>query len=306
MAFSAACLLAVSCGPSKHTMQIEMRYPSKSGADLTGKLVSVVYLEGDDPRASAFNEQIAAGLAYGVEQDYQLEEGSIGIYRMRASAGGNYSSRDSLVNLLMDTGADFVFLIDTVSLGQMTMSGATHVAVPVSADSAYVSSGSVPFTIWMSSFDAMDKSGEVRRYKGSSVARPDVYSDGKTDPAVLIERAYGVLDRQGFDTGKGMAGTFAPQWKREIYVLTYFDSQKWYDALGKASDYDWKGAIDVWFSLLDSRDMLKRSCAEYNISIACLMLGDAGLASEWLDRSDADSQLPMSENLRKRIDLRIR
>ena len=51
--------------------------------------------------------------------------------------------------------------------------------------------------------------------------------------------------------------------------------------------------------------MLKRSCAEYNIAIACLMLGDAELAIEWLDRSDADCNLPMSEALRKRISARL-
>ncbi len=55
----------------------------------------------------------------------------------------------------------------------------------------------------------------------------------------------------------------------------------------------------------ESKDMLKRSCAEYNIAIACLMLGDAELAIEWLDRSDADCKLPMSDVLRKRLSARL-
>ena len=41
-------LAVVSCGPSRHAVQVEMRYPSKSGLDLSGKTVSVVYLENDD------------------------------------------------------------------------------------------------------------------------------------------------------------------------------------------------------------------------------------------------------------------
>jgi hypothetical protein len=34
------------------------------------------------------------------------------------------------------------------------------------------------------------------------------------------------------------------------------------------------------------------------------MLGDYELASEWLDRSDKDNRLPLSDALRKRIDAR--
>ena len=75
--------------------------------------------------------------------------------------------------------------------------------------------------------------------------------------------------------------------------------------LDRAEAYDWKGAMDQWFLLLNSNDPLRRSCAEYNIAVACYMLGDYSLASQWLDRSDADSKLPnMSDNLRKRIDSR--
>ncbi len=151
----------------------------------------------------------------------------------------------------------------------------------------------------------MDKSGNVRTFAGSSTARPDVYSDGASDSSAMIGKAYVALDAEGFAAGEAVAETFAPQWKREQYTLTYFDSSRWYDALSKASDYDWKGAVDVWISLLESKDMLKRSCAEYNIAIACLMLGDAELAIEWLDRSDADCKLPMSEALRKRISARL-
>ena len=73
----------------------------------------------------------------------------------------------------------------------------------------------------------------------------------------------------------------------------------------KAEQYDWKGAMDIWIELLSSNDMMKRASAEYNIAVACYMLGDLDLASEWLDRSDADNKLPtLSDALRKRIEAR--
>ena len=83
--------------------------------------------------------------------------------------------------------------------------------------------------------------------------------------------------------------------------LAYFDSEKWYEPLIKAEQCDWYGALELWLQLLQSKDPLKRSCAEYNIAVACHLLGDNKLASEWLDRSDAECELSMSSSLRKRL-----
>ena len=62
--------------------------------------------------------------------------------------------------------------------------------------------------------------------------------------------------------------------------------------------------MDIWFELLETNDVMKRSCASYNIALACYMLGDYQLAIEWLDLSDKENKLPISDALRKRIDAR--
>ena len=74
----AACLLAVSCGPSKHAVHVEMRHPSKSGIDLAGKIVSVVYFENDDVVATDFCEAMAKD--FRLRSDYSC--GSSGIFRL--------------------------------------------------------------------------------------------------------------------------------------------------------------------------------------------------------------------------------
>ena len=84
-------------------------------------------------------------------------------------------------------------------------------------------------------------------------------------------------------------------------TLAYFDNEKWYKALDRAEAYDWKGAMDMWMTLVSTNDMLRRSCAAYNIATACYMLGDYDLALEWIDQSDKDNKLPYSDALRKRI-----
>ena len=290
----------------KHAVHVEMRHPSKSGIDLAGKDVSVVYLETDNTVANAFSEGMADAFAYTLEQDYGTGEGSVGIYRMPMSPDGNYASKDSLFNILMDTGADVVFLFDTVRLGTIVIGGATRVASPRSADSTFVSRASMPYTMKLFCFDAMDQKEQVKTFGGTSVARPDVYSDGRRTSKELMDKAMKNVDKDGWNAGVLVAESFKSQWKHEQYSIVYFDSSdKWFEAMLKADQYDWKGAMDIWLDMLKTKDMMKRSCAEFNISVACYMLGDYNLASQWLERSDEDNKLPISDAMRKRIDQRL-
>ncbi len=306
IAISAVCLTLASCAPMKHAVHVEMRHPSRSGVDLAGKDISVVYLETDNTVANTFSEGMADGFAYTLEQDYGTGEGSVGIYRMRMSENGNYASRDSLFNILMDTGADVVFLFDTVRLGTIVIGGSTRVASPSSQDSSYVSRATMPYTMKLFCFDAMDQKEEVKAFGGTSVARPDIYSDGKRTSGELMKTAMKNIDADGWNAGVLVADSFKSQWKHEQYSIVYYETEKWYDALVKAEQYDWKGAMEIWLGLLDTGDLMKRACAEFNISVACYMLGDYHLASEWLDRSDEDNKLPISDAMRKRIDQRMR
>ena len=298
--------LAVACGPTRHSIHVEMRHPSKSGIDLAGKNISVVYLENDNPLNNGLGKGIADGLAHAIEEDNGTGFGSVGIYMMRAQQEGVYSSRDTLINLLIDTGSDLVFLVDTLATGELTMGGSTSVAAPVSPDSSYIATGNLPFTMKLYCYDGMDKSDKVHTYNGSSVAVPYAYSNGRESASTLKERAVSSLSELGFEAGSTVSNSFKAQWKHEQYSVVYFDTTQWIKALNYADAYEWKEAMDIWLELLDTNDMLKRSCAAYNISVATYMLGDYDLASEWLDRSDADNKLPLSDALRKRINERKR
>ncbi len=295
----------VSCGPSKHAVHVEMRHPSKAGVELTGKNISVVYLENDNRISTDFSESMADGFAYTLEQDYGTGNGSIGIYRMRRNPGGNYASKDSLFNILMDTGADVVFLFDTVKFGNMSVDRPSKVSYATSPDSSYITSGTIPFTLKLYCFDAMNKDEKVQSFGGTTMAKPAVYSNGKDDSTSATRKAWDALGAEGWDAGLEVAESFKAQWKHEQYSIVYYDNPKWYDALEKAENYDWKGAMDIWIELLDTNDLMKRSCASYNLAVSCYMLGDYPLATAWLDRSDADNKLPVSDALRKRITSRM-
>lgn len=298
-------LTLAACGPIRHAVHVEMKHPSKSGIDFTGKKIAVVYLENDNDIATSLSEGMASGLAYSMESDQGTGQGSVGTYMMRVTSGGDYASRDTLVNLILDTDSDVVFLIDTISTGLMTIGGATSVSSASSPDSSYFSSGQLPFTMKLYCFDAMNMDEKVYSFSGSSVAVPFAYSDGRQSAAVIRERALQSLPEVGFEVGMNVASTFRTQWKHEQYSILYFDTpSQWYDAMELADQYYWKEAMDIWLGLLDTNDLMRRACAAYNISVASYMLGDYDLAKEWLDRSDADNKLPLSDGMRKRIEAR--
>ena len=299
-----ALMMFVACAPSKYTMHLETRYPSKSGLDLAGKNVSVIYLENGTEFKDGFSASMAESLAYNLEKDYGTGEGSVGVFRMTKSAGGDYASKDTLFNLLMDTGADLVFLIDTIRFGEMTVGGRSKVSYATVPDSSTVTLGSIPFNLRLYSYDAMNASEEVKNFGGTAIAQPEVYSNGTLSSEQLKAGAYKALPAEGWAAGEMLSKSFASQWKVEGYSIIYFDSPKWIAAAEKADQLDWKGAMDIWFELLDSKDVLKRSSAAYNIALSCYMLGDYKLAEEWLDLSDKDSELPLSSALRTIIEER--
>lgn len=254
--------IAASCGPARYAVPVEMRHPSKSGVDISGKTVSMVYLDNGNVSNSTVGEAFAGGFADALEEACGTGEGSVGVFKIESMPGAVYSSKDSLFNILMDTGSDIVFLLDTVT---------------------FINQGNMQYAVKLYCFDGMDKTEKVNLFEGK-------FSSPSAD---------------AWKTGNRVADSFVPQWKTEQYSVFYFDSDKWYDPLSKAISCDWNGALDAWLSLLDSKDMLKRSCASYNIAVACYMIGDYDLALKWLDRSDDENKLPQSDTMRKRIRQRI-
>lgn len=264
-------MLATSCGPSRHSIPVEMRHPSVSGLELSGKTVSVIYSNIGNPELDGINANMSSAFAKALEKEYATGEGSVKVYEVDGRAGV-YTEKDSLFNLLMRTGADMVFLFDAPDMGK----------------DAVVSG---PLVMKLYCYDGMDQNEKVHAFSGSTV----ITSADKLGMAL-----------EASETGKTVAESFFPQWKLEQYSIAYYDSSRWYDALMKAEQYDWKGAMDIWIALLDTNDMMKRASAEYNIAVACYMLGDVDLAGQWLDKSVRDNEMPtLTDALRKRIMLSL-
>lgn len=254
--------LAVSCGPNRYMLDVEVRRESRAGVDLTGKNVTIVYGVEGVAKHDLLVESMAEGFAWNVKDRYQDAVGQVNVCGMRSVS--DYANRDSMLNLLVKTGADLLFLMDKVQLQSSTLS------------------------FVLRCYDGMNQEDKVQSFSGNSVLEPMIDTEQ--------------IKTQGWAAGKEVALAFEPQWKHEQYSLYYFDAAAWYDAIYKAEAFDWKGAIDIWMGLLQTNNVLKRACASYNIATACYMSGDYELATKWLDAADKDAELVVSAGLRKRID----
>lgn len=288
-----------SCDPQAFSMNVEMRYPSSSGMSIDGKSVAVVYLNEDSAKDSVFNECLANGFASAIEKNYFNGAETVNLYKMPKVVGGVYSNADTLINLIVDTGCDIVFLFDAPEFGnvqikeQKTSTSGTYYPV------------SVPVAIKLYGFDSLSGSDTVRVWTGTRMLSANM--EASLGRQAAADSIWNRIGSSAENLGEVSARTFAPVWKEETYTFIYYESpEAWLAAAQYASDYKWNEAMKVWISLLDTNNPMKRSCAEYNIATACFLMGDNDLALKWLNSSDEDYPISLSKTLRKRIQTRSR
>lgn len=288
-----------SCDPQAFSMNVEMRYPSSSGMSIDGKSVAVVYLNEDSAKDSVFNECLANGFASAIEKNYFNGAEAVNLYKMPKVGGGVYSNADTLINLIVDTGCDIVFLFDAPEFGnvqikeQKTSTSGTYYPV------------SVPVAIKLYGFDSLSGSDTVRVWTGTRMLSANM--EASLGRQAAADSLWNRIGSSAENLGEVSARTFAPVWKEETYSFIYYESpEPWLAAAQYASDYKWNEAMKVWISLLDTNNPMKRSCAEYNIATACFLMGDNELALKWLNSSDEDYPISLSKTLRKRIQARSR
>ena len=288
-----------SCDPQAFSMNVEMRYPSSSGMSIDGKSVAVVYLNEDSAKDSVFNECLANGFASAIEKNYFNGAEAVNLYKMPKVGGGVYSNADTLINLIVDTGCDIVFLFDAPEFGnvqikeQKTSTSGTYYPV------------SVPVAVKLYGFDSLSGSDTVRVWTGTRMLSANM--EASLGRQAAADSLWNRIGSSAENLGEVSARTFAPVWKEETYTFIYYESpEAWLAAAQYASDYKWNEAMKVWISLLDTNNPMKRSCAEYNIATACFLMGDNELALKWLNSSDEDYPISLSKTLRKRIQSRSR
>lgn len=257
----------VSCSPSAYVLNLESRRPSESGLDLTGKSLSVIYLESADGRDSLFNNRAADALAYGLESEFFDGAEAVKVYNLIKDEDGDYASEDTVSQYVMLLDSDVVMILDTPAV-----TGNPSGRAPTLSSRLYV-------------YDSMagEDGGVTTLQSTASASLEDV--------------------SRAMNVGSALMRPLRSQWEHESYTVLYFEGlgRKWIDATLKADDLKWAEAIDMWMDLAKLKNPTQASCAMYDIALGCFMLEEYDLALEWLDASDKTLPLSLNRGLRKRI-----
>ena len=296
-----AALALAACSPQTLTLSVEMRHPSKSGIDLGRKSMSVVYMD-DGQADTTFSNGVASSLARSLEEDYFAGREAIGVYKIPADS----VSLNLMHDLVMDSGDDVIFLIGPPTFGEVALSDAKAVSNPVSVDSAFVTQAQVPYNAKLFVYDSMDKEDKLHVFRGNSILRGQIFSNGVTAPEYLKEKALDFKDFGAELVGKQISNRFVPTWKTEAISIYYYEGwdDDWTKAAVLAYEMNWKEAADIWMMKVYDDNYNRRACACYNTAVAFFMLGDLNLATKWLDRADQYGTPSLSPGLRQRIEAR--
>ena len=304
LTFASVLLALASCAPQAFVIRPEMRTASKSGLNLGGKSMAVVYLTGNESRVNQFNASIADGFASRLEEDYFGGDQVIGLFKMESEKAADYSAKDTLVRLVMESGKDVVFLFDLPELGTPTVGEPMKVGGRrKSADSTYITQVTIPFTTKVYVYDSMNKEDKVLGFNGSKSLSTEVYSDGTVGKDNIAVRSLQAIPGIAQKAGSMAANSFLSTWKQEYFQVIYYDGAEaaWNKGAEYAYSFKWDKAIEEWIPLTKSKNEEKRACAAYNIALGCFMTGMPDLTLEWLDRSDKDMPVSISKDLRRKI-----
>ena len=296
-----AALALAACSPQTLTLSVDMRHPSKSGIDLARKTMSIVYMDNESPDTT-FSNAVASSLARSLEEDYFGGNEAIGVYKIPVDS----VSLDLMHRLIMDTGDDVVFLLGPPTFGEVALTENVAVQNPVSVDSAFVAQAQIPYNAKLFVYNSMDKEDRLQVFRGSSILRTQVFSNGVTAPEFLKEKVLDYKEMGADLVGRQISNRFVPTWKTENYTLYYYEGwdDDWVKAAYNALDMNWKQAADIWMKKVNEGSYSKRACACYNTALAFYMMGDLNLATKWLDRADELGSPSLSPGLRKRIEAR--
>lgn len=287
-------LAAVSCGPSAYVLGVETSRPSLSGVDLSGKTLSVVYLDDGQSADSLFAACMASSFVASLEDEYFHGDSIVPLFCLDKAEGTDYSSRAEAVDILMDTGADVLFVLDSPVFG-------TPVITKEESGGVFVAEGAFPFSVSLYVYDSMDKRDTVRHYTGSSVANASAQVSGTESMEGLEFILKNRLEGTAASAGRTSGSKFAPVWRSEEIIFFLYDTEPWYQSYYYVNEYMWKEAMDQWMSLLDTNDLQKKACLEYNLAAACYIQGQYGLADEWLRLSASHFDLQYAGTLRQKI-----
>ena len=299
---AAALIAAWACSPQIYPLYMEVRQPSASGIDLSGKEIAIVYANGTSPADSIFDRSVASALARTLEEDYFGSQERIGIFHNPSDS----ASLDLMHSLVMDTGGDVIFYLSS-KLGEPELFENQPVKNATSADSAYLCRANVPIKTSLDVYDAMG-SDEVHHFSGSAKMMPAVFNSGISSEDGLKQLVLRSTGAEAEVVGRRISNRFLSKWSTESFSFYYFDGSRfdqWAQGIERVSEGKFSAAVDLWAPLAKEGSIQSRACACYNIAQAFYLMGDYRLSTMWLDEAEKLENISLAPGLRKRLEAHL-
>ncbi|MBO4339915.1 MAG: hypothetical protein J5835_00605 [Bacteroidales bacterium] len=255
-------VVTAACSPDIYRVNLDVRQPSKSGLNLLGKSVGIVYEQGPTPTDSLISANTASAFARELEKDYFNADTLIGLYTIPVQ---DSISVQTLRDLIMDTGEDVVFVMKSTT-------------------QAPDANGLIPYRMRLWAYDSMGDDS-LLDFTGRTTLK-SVDQDTSNSLAKLIAPRF---------KSEWKTESFSFYWFDDM------QADQWISALDKIERGDFPGAIKVWESFVKNKNRQKAACASYNIAMGFYLLGEMTLAGRWLDMAEKLENVPLAQALRKRI-----
>lgn len=262
---SALAVLA-SCAPQIHVLNLDLKEPSAAGVKMDGKSLAIAYQDSSNPVDTAFCNAFATGLAQSIESQYFNSEQVVTIYRLPDEPEADYAHPDSLVRMVMDLNADVVMFLKR----------------PIVSGTAVCEN--------IALYDSMSKQEMVKNIK-----KYGFLNDYESDPQQFVDKAIQI----GNQTGVAFESSWVPY---NVFLYFYTKYGDWYQSMDNVYENDYASAIKHWISVTQNGGSPEeKSCAAYDIGVACFLMGEPSLALEWLDKSDEIYHLELTGEARKMV-----
>lgn len=275
-----------SCVPQIHYLNVDVR--RNAVADIPQDGTSAVFsVIGSNDQDSIRLTNVAIGLAEKLEEDRNLEKGSLSVWSLPegefvgfpAGAGQNLrvQSLAYLNSLSARSGANTLYFVDNLTyLPYISQNNNSY-----AQESGY--NVVVPFKVDMNIYDASRDSVIY-----STMMQDSLYLnvDSSISPREMGSAIAKYLPAISKKIGSILGKDVTPQWvTQQRMLITYDDAPEWEEAYELAADFRWTEAIDKWMEVVESRNPKKSAFAAYNIAIGCEMVERFDLALKWLDYS---------------------
>ncbi len=267
IAVVAAVAAVCSCSPVSYVLELERRSESSCGLDLSGKSISLIYLESENGCDSLFNNRLSDILSMSLEDSFFDGARGVDVYNLVKDPAGDYASIDTASAYVMLLDSDVILLLDTPALSDTLASGNIR-----ALSTLYV-------------YDSMAGSDEVISLQCKSTV----------SSLEDISRAVSI--------GSYLSAPLVSQWRKDYFEVLYFNDidTSWFEAVEFAHNLEWEKAMEIWIEKSRSSSITKAGAAQYNMALACFLNGQSELAKEWLELAESNISVDEIRRLKEKI-----